>query len=380
MNRLKALFLSIAVLHVAAIIAADSATLATGATAPDFSLPNVDGKTVTLKDFAQARLLAIIFSSNHCPSAQAYEERIIKLTSDYKEKGVAVVVINPNSNKGLRLDELGYTDLGDSIEEMKIRADHKKFNFPYLDDGVAQTVARAYGCKVTPHAFLFDSERKQRYVGRIDDNEREEHMKVSDLRNAIDELLAGKEVTVKTTRAGGCSTKWADKEASVKQWMAKVAAEPVTVEPIDEAGIKALRKNDSGKLRLVTFWNTTCGPCVSEMSDLVMINLMYRQRAFELVTVSTNFPDEQKEVLATLQKKQCSSKNVIFSGTDKYKLMAAFDPDWDAGIPYSALINAKGEIIKKYTGEIAPLELKRIIVKTLSEMNSGAIMDPPKKK
>src|SRR2546428_1761845 len=148
-------------------------TLEPGASAPDFDLPGVDGKRRAVKDFADANLLLVVFTCNHCPTAIAYEGRIKKLVDDYKDKGVALVAINPNSPSGLRLDELGYTDLGDSFEEMKIRARDHAFNFPYLDDGDKQETARAYGCKVTPHAFVFDAERKLRYVGRIDDNERE---------------------------------------------------------------------------------------------------------------------------------------------------------------------------------------------------------------
>jgi thiol-disulfide isomerase/thioredoxin len=119
--------------------AADVPTLAIGSPAPDFSLPGVDGKTYSLKDFAAAKVLLVAFTSNHCPEAQAYEDRLIKLTNDYKDKGVAVVAINPNSPKGVRLDELGYTDLDDTFASMKIRAEYKKFNFPYLDDGETQT-------------------------------------------------------------------------------------------------------------------------------------------------------------------------------------------------------------------------------------------------
>src|SRR5438477_2712317 len=123
-------------------------TLPIGSSAPDFSLPGVDGKTSTLKDFASAKILIVMFTSNHCPSAQAYEERIKKIVTDYKDKGVQLVGINPNSPRGLRLDELGYTDMGDTFEEMKIRAKDHAFNFPYLDDGDKQDTARAYGCKV----------------------------------------------------------------------------------------------------------------------------------------------------------------------------------------------------------------------------------------
>src|SRR5689334_9891233 len=175
--------------------------LAIGDAAPDFSLPGVDGKTYSLADFASAKILVVAFTSNHCPTAQAYEERVKKIVDDYKPKGVALVAIQPNSTKGLRLDELGYTELGDSFEDMKVRAKEKAFNYPYVDDGATQATAKAYGCKATPHAFVFDASRKLCYAGRIDDSERPEYVKVQDLRNALDAMLAGREVEVKTTPA-----------------------------------------------------------------------------------------------------------------------------------------------------------------------------------
>ena len=96
-------------------------TLAIGAKAPEFSLPGVDGKTYTLSDFAQSKILVVIFTCNHCPTAQAYEGRIARFQADYADKGVAVVAISPNDPAALRLDELGYSDVGDSFEDMKIR-------------------------------------------------------------------------------------------------------------------------------------------------------------------------------------------------------------------------------------------------------------------
>jgi len=349
--------------------------LAIGASAPDFSLPGVDGKTYTLADFKDAKILIVLFTSNHCPTAQAYEERVKKIVDDYKAKGVALVGIQPNSAKGLRLDELGYTELGDSFEDMKVRAKEKGFNFPYIDDGETQATAKAYGCKATPHVFVFDAARKLCYAGRIDDSERPEFIKVHDLRNALDAMVAGKEVEVKTTPAFGCSTKWASKEDSVKKYMEKVAAEPVSVSTIDEAGLAALAKNDSGKLRLVNFWSTTCVPCLEEMPDLVDINRMYRHRAFEMVTVAANYPDEKADVEKLLKKFACSSKNYILAGTDKYKHLAAFDKEWDAALPYTVLLGADGKVLYKTNGKINPVELRKKIVDTL-----GRYMDPPKKK
>src|SRR6266478_9811538 len=169
-------------------------TLPIGSVAPDFKLPGVDGKKHSLNDFRKSPVLVVVFTCNHCPTAQYYEERLKKIVEDYKGKGVALVAISPNDPKSVRVDELGYTDLGDSFPEMKIRAKYKRFNFPYLYDGEKEEVSRAYGPVATPHAFVFDQRRTLRYRGRIDDSERPGLVKTHDLRNALEALLAGREV------------------------------------------------------------------------------------------------------------------------------------------------------------------------------------------
>ena len=145
--------------------------LAIGQSAPDFKLPGVDGKTYSLADFANARILMIAFTCNHCPTAQAYEDRLIRIQRDYQDRGMSVVAICANDPNALRLDELDFSDLSDSLDDMKIRAKDKSFNFPYLYDGDAQSTAAAYGPLVTPHVFIFDQNRKLRYQGRIDNAE-----------------------------------------------------------------------------------------------------------------------------------------------------------------------------------------------------------------
>src|ERR1041385_3911099 len=329
----------------ARIFAAEIQTLPLGAVAPDFKLPGVDGRKYSLKNFRKADILVVVFTCNHCPTAQYYEDRLKQIVNEYRGKGVALVAINPNDPKSVRLDELGYTDLSDSFAEMKIRAKHKKFNFPYLYDGDKEEVSRAYGPVATPHAFVFDRERRLRYVGRVDDSERPELVKSRDLRDAIEALLAGQEVTVKQTKSFGCSIKWAGKGEVVNQFMGKLDTEPASVELVDAAGLTALRKNDSGKVRLINFWATWCGPCIAEFPDLITIPRMYRHRAFELITVSANYPDEQKEVTEFLHKQQASCRNLLFGETDKYKLMSAFDPKWSGGLPYSILLGPNGEML-----------------------------------
>jgi thiol-disulfide isomerase/thioredoxin len=142
--------------------------------------------------------------------------------------------------------------------------------------------------------FIFDKARKLRYQGRIDDNERENLVKSRDTRDALDALLAGKEPPRAQTKVFGCSTKWDTKAESNRRWLEKVRKEPVTVTLADASALKELRANKSGKVRLVNFWATWCGPCTSEFDDLVETNLRFRHREFELVTVAAQFPDEQR--------------------------------------------------------------------------------------
>jgi peroxiredoxin len=340
----------------------DVQRLAIGSPAPDFDLPGVDGKRYSLKDFASAKVLMVVFTCNHCPTAQAYEGRIKQLAADYRDKGVAVVAISPNDPKSLRLNELGFTDLSDTLDEMKIRARQGAFNYPYLYDGDLQQVSRAYGPASTPTVFIFDAARKLRYVGRVDDAETVAKVKHHDAQAALDALLAGKPVPVETTKSFGCSIKWSGKRESVVQFMKGLADEPVTLEDTDLAGLKTLLENKTPKLVLVNFWATWCVPCVEEMPELVTMNRMYRHRGFELVTISTDEPARRGKALEVLKKLQCSSSNRLLGAEGKYEMIEAVDKDWSGALPYTALIAPGGKVLYRKQGPIDVLELRRAIV------------------
>ena len=224
------------------------------------------------------------------------------------------MAISPNDPAAVRLDELGYTDLGDSFEDMKIRAKDHQFAYPYLYDGETQATAKAYGVLATPHVFIFDADRKLRYAGRFDDSE-VKAVKSHDAKNAVDALLAGKSVPVATTRVFGCSTKWADKQADAGQSLAKWDAEPVALQPIDIAAVARLARNDTKKLLVVNLWATWCGPCVAELPELVTMNRMYRGRNFQLVTISLDDLAKRDEALRVLKENHVSATNYILNST-----------------------------------------------------------------
>ena len=339
-----------------------------GSQAPDFNLPGVDGRKHNLEEYAPSKVLVIVFTCDHCPVAQMYERRIKRLAEDYGARGVAVVAINPNDPKAVHLSEMGHTDLGDTLAEMKLRAEYRHFNFPYLSDGETQAVALKYGPTATPHAFIFDKERKLQYEGRIDNNPRDALATKHEAKDAIEALLADRPVGVQHTPAVGCSTKWAYKEAGAKAEIEQSHTQPVTVEMASVEQIQALRANNAtGKLLLVNFWATWCEPCATEFPELQKMVRMYGKRDLNIVTVSINNPDEKPLVLKFLEEQHAINRNLLFSGSDTADAVAAFDTAWGGGVPYTVLIGVAGDVLFKTQGAMNVLEVRRAILRNLPD-------------
>jgi thiol-disulfide isomerase/thioredoxin len=336
-------------------------TLEIGTTAPDFNLMGVDDKMHSLNEYHDFNVLVVIFSCNHCPTAQAYENRMIAISNEYRNKGVALVVISSNSSKSLNYWEQGWSDLGDSFDEMKIRAADKNFPYPYLYDGDDQKVAIAYGPVATPHAYVFDSHRKLKYVGRIDTSQTDGHGE--DLRNAIDAVLSGKPVDQPVTKVFGCSTKWAWKMEGTSKLYKQWAELPVSLEEIGIDSVKTLVRNTSDKLRMINVWATWCGPCVIEFPDLVVIDRIYRSRQFEFISINTDKLAKKDNVLKFLQKQEASNKNFIFRGGNVYDLIEAIDPAWQGALPYTLIVEPGGNVIYRMQGSIDMIPVRKIIVK-----------------
>lgn len=341
----------------------DPRGLTIGNKAPGFELMGIDDQLYTLEDFSGPRLLMLVFTANHCPTAQAYEARVEALAGQYGKEDLQVVAISSNHPEAVCLEELGYSDLGDSFDEMKIRASDRAYSYPYLYDGDRQETALAYGAVATPHIFLLDQERILRYSGCFDDTESPyEEVKTVHVQNAVEALLAGKEVPVPQTKAFGCSMKWKSKVEWRRTLDKRWAEKEVGLELLDLEAARALVANEGGKLRLVNVWATWCGPCIIEFPEFVDMQRMYGNRNFEVVSISMDPPAKGEKVLGFLEEHQAAFPNYHFDGQDRDAFINTFDPNWQGNLPYTLILDPGGELLYKHDGIIDPLEVRRIIV------------------
>ncbi|MEO7598745.1 MAG: redoxin family protein [Opitutus sp.] len=354
-----------------------------GDTAPNFNLVGVDDRNYTLADFKQHKYLLVVFLSNHCPYSHAAESRMVPWINKMKSRGLGVVAIQPNSPDAITVDELGYSKYSDSFEEMKLYAKENHFTFPYLYDGKTQEVSKSYGALATPDLFIFDENRKLCYSGRFDDSRFEDPktVKKHDAIAAFDDLLAGKSPAVPYARPMGCAVKWLTKVTKVAEANHAVwQHEPITIETIDAAGVAALAKNPTKKLRLINLWATWCGPCVAEFPELAKFSRRLKKRDFEVITISMdNLSDQGKalkfleaqhagmpaRIKETLQQEKRTTNNYIFTEASTDALVKALDPQWPGPIPHTVLIAPGGEIIWRFNGAFDPVVLGRRILDQL---------------
>jgi peroxiredoxin len=360
----------------------DAHQLQIGEAAPDFSLKGVDGKMYSLADFKDAPILMVVFLSNHCPYSHAAETRLIPLAKEFKDKGLAVIAINPNNPDGVDIGELGYSKYNDSYPEMILYAKEQGFPFPYVYDGDTQKTARAYGCLATPHVFLFDHERKLRYVGRVDDSRFADPATVKsfDARNAVVEMLAGKPVSVTNTPVVGCSTKWKENKSTNIAIEEKWNQTPVSVDKIDSAGVASLVANPTKKFRLINVWATWCAPCVQEFPGFVALERRLNNRDFEFISISMDDPKLEPQVKKFLEKQHAATpgrvartlaaegrttNNYLYTEPSTDALIKALDPEWPGPLPHTVLIAPGGKIVYRHNGSVDMDELRAKVIEVL---------------
>ncbi len=276
-------------------LSATHAALPIGSTAPGFMLPGVDGAFHSLDTLKGEKATVIVFTCNHCPVSKAYEDRLIALQRRYEGKGVELVAINPNNAE---------THKQDGFEKMKKRAADKGFPFPYLRDRT-QLVAATYGADVTPHIFLFDSGLTLRYEGRIDDNwHRPGAVESHDLANAIDALLADRDVDRANTNPRGCSIKWI-LPGKTPPTSYRIAPSPDAIAPLkvgdtlpnalvadmDGNAVWLMDEVLGTKTVLVVFRGGWCMYCTRQLAGLQGVADEMKQRGYRIVAISPDTPE-----------------------------------------------------------------------------------------
>lgn len=335
-----------------------------GALAPSFLLPATDGKSYSIENFAEAKVFVVVFTCNHCPTSQAYEDRLISISRDYAGRGVALVAISPNDPLAFRKDELGYSAVDDTLAGMKVRAARKGFPFPYLYDGAEQNASRAYGPRVTPHAFLFDQDRRLRYSGRIDNAVDQRKVHLQDLRSAIEHVLAGKKIRMPETKVLGCSIKWSRQRALAAKDLARLNRESASLKGLDDDTLTFLLANKSKLLKLFFIWSPKHVDQDKGFARLVEIHRRFRKRGLDVITITAQSSVDEESVLAFLRRENASFRNYFREGSPD-SLFQKLDVRIDGSLPFVMLVEPNGRVTYRRAGSLDPLELKRAILQVL---------------
>ena len=333
---------------------------------PPFKLPGVDGLIYNSTDFRKSELLVIVFLSNHCPTSQIFQHRIIRLAKEYRNKGLAVVAISPNDPEAILPDELSSSALGDTLPEMALRARELQYPFPYLYDGKTQEVATAYGVRVTPHAFLFDKKRKLRYSGRIGDHKNPDREDREELRIAINSLNHGIEPAVVRGLVFGNSIKWIKDRIIAEKTRERFARESVYLKKANIRTLKFVRRNDSKLPKLIYVWSNQDKNNRQELLQLAAIHKIYRKRGLKLVTICVDGNDFTEVAKKLLIETQSSGTNYICSGTEISPVVELRAEEGIETTPFLGLLTSEAKIFYRSTKGLEPLTIKQHIIEVLN--------------
>jgi peroxiredoxin len=338
--------------------------LAIGQPAPDFSLPDLRGQQHALKD-QRGKITVIAFLSVQCPISNAYGERIRALAEDYAKQGVVFLAINASAPE--------------SVADIKAHAAQHGFTFPILKDA-GNKVADAYGAERTPEIFVVDERGVLRYHGRIDNSQDVRRVKRNDLREALDELLAGKPVSVPEAKAMGCVIKrvqavtrksdsdrlnsrfsfsFATQKAkpaakrpapATKPAAAAAFSKPMLLKP---AEFPKLRDSFKGQVLVLNFWATWCAPCVAEMPEFVKLDAEYRNKGVRVVAISADDTTDLNTLVARFVREKKMAFPVYVQDTDDpQEMIDLINKDWPGTLPATFIYDKQGQLVLSRFGII----------------------------
>ena len=326
---------------------------------PPISLKNIDNNIYTTKNLTGFDYVCIILYSNHCRISQKFEYAIKKITTEFKRNNSKVVVISPNNEDAIIPDELAYSDLGDSFEDMKIRYSESNFNFPYLYDGKNQTVSSYLKTTTTPHAFLFNKQRKLIYNGRIGDYKDPKNLEKSDLYKSFENALSGNE-EYKKTKVYGTSIKTGKNVGLAERVKRRYSEEKVTLRKIDKKTLEFFLEYGTKNPTVFYLWTPIDEGCRENLLALSETFKIFRKRGFKLYTICLE--GSKNDALICLENAQLSSANFIMHGSE-ITALTEFIPSNSTKISPLMIFFSKNKILKfSHIGKLNNQQLKKNLI------------------
>jgi peroxiredoxin len=306
-----------------------SANSSIGKAAPDFTLTDLKGQNHSLRDY-RGKIVALGFISTNCPISNDYNARMRAIAEDYGKQNAVFLGINSNFNE--------------PVTEIKAHAAKNNLPFTILKDE-GNKVADAYGAQRTPEIFLIDNEGIVRYHGRIDNSREVRRVNRQDLRAALNELIEGKAVSVTEGKAFGCPIKRSQDAKKIKAGSTKAKSTEPKIAMLKPADFNKYKDAAKGKVLVVNFWATWCGPCVAEFPELVAIDAKYRDKGVKLVGISVDEVAEIKSKVVPFIKEQKAAFDILVQDSDDpEELINLIDKNWQGTLPTTFVFDKQGAI------------------------------------
>ena len=328
-------------------------------TLPKFLLPGISDKYYKNNDFNKSGNLGIVFLSNHCPISQKFQDYLVDLKSMIDSTENDFFVVSPNNESAIDPDDLAYSDLGDSFLEMKTRAKHKNYNFPYLYDGKRQELTNALNVKVTPSAFVFNKNRKLTYFGRIGGNNEIKDITELDFYKAL--MRSNLETTLIKTQVYGSKVKVADDIKTTEAKLKRYSKETVKLSVLEKRNLDFIKRIQIGKLKLIYIWANNDKEKRDNLLAISNIHKTYRKRGLAVITVCVESSENANLIRNELERAQLSALNFLVEGQD-FSPLTSFVPNSVKSItPLCVLVN-KQKVIHHQGGKVENHILRRKIL------------------
>ncbi len=337
-------------------------TAAVGKAAPDFALKDLKGLSHSITAY-RGKIVVLSFLSTGCPFSIAYQERLRAIARDYAGRQVVLIGINSNP--------------AEPVEAIRAHAQKNGLEFPILKDEGSR-IADLYAATRTPEVYVLDGEGVVRYHGRIDNSKDPARVKRSDLRAALDELLAGAPVSVAETKSFGCPIKMIrpveapqqeaeatavrlpafangfvpqQKKPAPKRKPAAAKSNFVAhVALLKPAEFAKFKESTKGQVLVLNFWATWCGPCVAEFPEFVALDAQYKTKGVKVVGISADeVTDLKTKVTAFLKEQKAAFQNFVQDTDDPQQMIDVVDKEWQGALPTTFVFDKQGTLVfKKY--------------------------------